>query len=77
MKPKINRLPYYLLQIEEYWFHGPQRKLAQEAGVTETTLGRILHGKINPRYCDVCKIVTVLEKKLGVKLDPREIFLME
>jgi transcriptional regulator with XRE-family HTH domain len=72
--PKTNRLPHYLSQIEDFWFRGPQRKFAKEAGVSETTLSRILRGVTNPRYEDICRIVAVLEKKLGQKIDPRDVY---
>jgi hypothetical protein len=72
--PKVNRLPTYLAGIPEYWFHGPQRRFARDAGVSESTLSRILRGSTNPRYEDICRIVACLEKKLGTKLDPRDIY---
>ena len=72
--PKTNQLPVYLAQIQDYWFHGPQRKFARDAGVSESTLSRILRGATNPRYSDICKIVALLEKKLRRKIDPREIY---
>jgi transcriptional regulator with XRE-family HTH domain len=72
--PKINRLPDYLASIQEYWFHGPQSRFARDAGVSESTFSRILRGTTNPRYEDICRIVALLEKKLGRKIDPREIY---
>ena len=72
--PKVNRLPTYLAQIQDYWFHGPQKKFARDAGVSQTTLSRILRGTTNPRYDDICKIVTLLEKKLRRKIDPRDVY---
>ncbi|HTE20976.1 MAG TPA: helix-turn-helix transcriptional regulator [Armatimonadota bacterium] len=72
--PKTNRLPVYLAQIQDYWFHGPQRRFAREAGISESTFSRILRGTTNPRYEDICKIVALLEKKLKRKIDPREIY---
>jgi hypothetical protein len=74
--PKVNRLPDYLAQLEEYWFRGPKRRFAKDAGVSEATFSRIFHGVTNPRYRDVCKIVALLEKKLGRKIDPRDIYEM-
>ena len=74
MSPKVNRLPHYLAQLEDYWFHGPQRRFAKDAGISEATLSRILRGATNPRYCDICRIVALLEKKLGKKIDPRDIY---
>ena len=72
--PKTNRLSVYLGQVQDYWFHGPQKKLARDAGVTPSTLSRILRGTTNPRYEDICKIVGTLEEKLGRKIDPREVY---
>ena len=72
--PKVNRLPLYLAQIQDYWFHGPQRRFAQDAGVSESTLSRILRGTTNPRYADICKIVALLEQKLDRKIDPRDVY---
>jgi hypothetical protein len=72
--PKVNRLPDYLAQIEDYWFRGPKRRFARDAGVSEATFSRIFHGVTNPRYQDVCKIVALLEKKLGKRIDPRDIY---
>ena len=73
-KPKVNQLPRLLEEIPDYWFHGPQKKFARDAGVTESTLSRILRGETNPRYIDICRIVALLEKKLDRKLDPRDVY---
>lgn len=73
-RPKVNRLKDTLAEIPEYWFHGPQRAFARDAGVTESTLSRILRGETNPRYEDICRIVDLLEKKLKRKIDPRDVF---
>ena len=72
--PKINHLHDYLAQIEDYWFHGPQARFARDAGVSEATLSRLLRGATNPRYSDICRIVALLEKKLGRKIDPRDVY---
>jgi len=74
MKAKLNRIPYYFFQIEEYWFHGPQRRFAQDAGISETTFSRVLRGKVNPDYSILCKIVAHLEKKLHRKFDLRDLY---
>ena len=72
--PKTNRLALFIAQIQDYWFHSPQKRFAEEAGISESTLSRILHGKTRPRYEDICKIVAVLEKRLKRKIDPREVY---
>ena len=72
--PQVNQIPVYLAQIQDYWFHGPQKKFARDAGISEATFSRILRGVTNPRYADICKIVSLLEKKLRRKIDPRDVY---
>jgi transcriptional regulator with XRE-family HTH domain len=72
--PQTNRLATYIAQDQDYWFHGPHKRFARDAGISESTLSRIVHGKTRPRYEDICKIVALLEKKLGRKIDPRDIY---
>jgi len=72
--PTRNEVPKLLAQLQDYWFHGPQKRFAQDAGITPTTFSRILRGQTNPRYSDMLKIVALLEKKLGRKLDPRDVY---
>lgn len=72
--PQTNRLAAYLGQLQDYWFHGPQRRFARDAGVSESTLSRLLRGETNPRYADICKIVALLERKLGHRIDPRDVY---
>lgn len=69
-----NRLKTYLEGIQEYWFHGPQRRFAREAGVPESTISRIIRQECTPDYGHICRIIRVLEAKLGKKIDPREVF---
>lgn len=74
MPPKTNHVRDYLARLPEYWFRGPQARFARDAGLTESTFSRILRGVSNPRYADICKIVALLEKKLGTKIDPRDVY---
>jgi transcriptional regulator with XRE-family HTH domain len=73
-RPKVNRLRQFLLQVEDYWFRGPQRKFAQDVGVSESTMSRVIRGVSRPSYELACRMARVLEKKLGRKIDPREIY---
>lgn len=72
--PKVNRLPEYFSRLEEYWFHGPQRRFARDAGITESTFSRVLRGATTPSYRAICQITALIEEKLGEKIDPRDIF---
>ena len=74
MPAKRNHLRTFLEQVPEYWFHGPQRRLARDAGVPETTLSRIIREGCTPSYPHICRIISVLEEKLGKRIDPREVF---
>jgi predicted transcriptional regulator len=71
---RVNRIKQFISQVEDYWFHGEQKKLSRDAGVTESTLSRTINGKTNPRYGDVCRITEALERKLKRRTDPREIY---
>src|SRR5436189_208394 len=73
MSTHRNTLHKYLEEIQEYWFHGPQRKFARDAGIAESTLSRILRQECTPSYHHVCRIIAALEKKLGRKIFPRAV----
>jgi transcriptional regulator with XRE-family HTH domain len=78
MRVTVNKIPHYFFQLEKYWFHGPQRRFARDAGVSASTLSRVLHGRVKrPHYVSICRIITHLEKELGYHLDPRDIFQVE
>jgi len=71
----LNKIPYYLFQLEKYWFNGPQQRFAKDAGISASSFNRILHSKSqNPSYKDICCIVELIEKELGRKIDPREVY---
>ena len=71
--PKVNRLDLYISQIQDYWFRGPYTRFARDAGISPSTLSRLIHNRTRPHYDDVCKIAALLERKLGRKIDPRDI----
>ena len=73
-RPKVNRLRCFLGQVRDYWFHGPQKKFAEDVGISESQLSRIIRGEACPSYPLVCRMARVLEQKLGRKIDPRDIF---
>jgi transcriptional regulator with XRE-family HTH domain len=78
MKVTVNKIPHYFFQLEKYWFHGPQRRFARDAGVSASTLSRVLRGQAtNPNYASIYRIITHLEKELGYPLDPRDVFRVE
>jgi transcriptional regulator with XRE-family HTH domain len=62
-----------MAHTKRYAFKGVPR-LAKDAGIHRTTLSRVMHGKINPSMRVVSRIATALEKEVGKKIDPREIY---
>jgi len=71
--PTINRLADVMAHSTRYACHGVPR-LAEDAGIHRTTLSRVMSGRMNPSARLVGRITTALEKALGRKLDPRELF---
>src|SRR5579871_390158 len=50
-----------------------QARLAEDAGVTRSTVCRFLSGKANPSFSLVMAITRALEKQTGRRIDPREL----
>lgn len=71
---RTNPVPHYFSRIPDYWFHGPQRRFARDAGVSESVFSRMLKGEDNPSAETVCRVVDLLERKLGTKIDPRDLY---
>jgi transcriptional regulator with XRE-family HTH domain len=67
-----NRLAAVLEHIQAYYFEGPS-KLAADANVSRSALSRLVHGKSSPSYAVVCKVTAAIEKRLGRRIDPRDL----
>ncbi len=76
-----NRLPAIMAHTFWYAFE-PQARLAKDAGVSRSTVSRLITGKINPSFRLVQAITSALTKRLNdtmdvpmtAPLDPREVF---
>ena len=76
-----NRLPAIMAHTFWYAFE-PQARLAKDAGVSRSTVSRLITGKINPSFRLVQAITTALTQRLNdtmdvpmtAPLDPREVF---
>lgn len=71
--PAISRLGDLMAHINRYQFNGVSR-LAKDIGVADSTISRLLHGKINPSYILVERITAALEREVGHPIHPRDIF---
>lgn len=67
-----NRLKAIMSHIGYLSFQGTVR-LAREAGVSHSVVSRIINGKTAASFPVMVAITNALEKRLGHKIDPREI----
>jgi transcriptional regulator with XRE-family HTH domain len=77
--PVQNRLEAVMAHINWYLF-APVTRLARDAGVSHSSLSRVLSGQSAPSFSLACKVTHALEKRLGVPvghLDPRELFSLD
>ena len=68
-----NRVGVLLVHIPRLSIRG-QARLADEAGVSRSTISRLVNGRINPSYRLARTVTTVLERLLGKPLDMRDVF---
>ena len=71
-KKIYNRLGAILAHTDRYAFN-PASRLAQDTGLSYTTIHSLLRGAHGPSYYTAIKVTQALEKELKRKLDPREI----
>lgn len=70
--PAINRFADVMAHTKRYAFWGVTR-LAKDAGVSASSVSRLIRGKMNPSFGMVARLVGPLEKELGFALDPRDL----
>ncbi len=68
-----NRVGVLLVHIPRLSIRG-QARLADEAGVSRSTISRLVNGRINPSYRLARTVTSVLERLLGRPLDMRDVF---
>lgn len=71
--PSVNRVADVMAHTSRYAFKGVPR-LARDAGISRTSLSRVIHGRMNPSARLAARIATALEKEIGRPIDPRELF---
>lgn len=70
--PAINRLADVMAHSSRFAFRGSAR-LAFDAGVSPSSVSRIIHGKLNPSFLMVARLTEALEREFGFSIDPREL----
>ena len=71
-----NRLLGVLQHIPYYTFRGTSR-LAKDAKISSSSLSRVLRGETQPTLGVALSITAALEKRLNVRIDPRELFSLD
>jgi transcriptional regulator with XRE-family HTH domain len=67
-----NRVGAIMQHIPWYSFKR-QSRLAHDAGVSESSISRLLRGKVDPSFFLMTAVTKALESRLRQTLDPREI----
>ena len=67
-----NRIRVLMIHAPRYSFQG-QARLAADAGVSRSTISRLLSGRINPSFRLAQAVTAALETHLKRPLDPRDI----
>ncbi|MES2464671.1 MAG: hypothetical protein V4671_29260 [Armatimonadota bacterium] len=71
--PIGNRLRAVLLHIPRYSFEGPSR-LAEDVGVSRSTICRLIRGTTNPSYKLVEKVTAAVSRQMRKPVDARDLF---
>src|SRR5438105_11877666 len=71
-KKTHNRVAAIRAHTRRYAFRGTSR-LAADAGVSKSTISHLVHGKTNPLYNTVDRVVKCLEAQLGQTIDFRDV----
>ena len=74
--PIQNRISDVLIHIPWYSIDGITR-LAQDAGVSKSALCRLIAGQSSPSFSLVWKVTKALEKRLGKRLEPRDLLTLD
>lgn len=71
-RPVINRFTDVMMHSDRFAFRGTSR-LATDAGVSVSSLSRLIHGEINPSFRLVARLTEAVEQELGFRIDPRDL----
>jgi hypothetical protein len=72
-KKNHNRVAAIMVHTSRYSCF-PTSRLAADSGIAKSTISHLIHGRSNPLYSTVVRVVNCLEKQLRSKFDTREVF---
>lgn len=70
--PAVNRFADVMAHHDRFAFKGVSR-LAREAGVSPSSVSRLVNGKGNPSFLMVVRLTEALERTFGYSIDPRDL----
>lgn len=70
--PVVNRFADVMAHSGRFAFRGTSR-LAQAAGVSHSSVSRLVHHEINPSFALVARLTGAIEKEFGLRIDPRDL----
>ena len=68
-----NRVRVLMIHAPRYGFQG-QARLAADAGVSRSTISRLISGRLNPSFRLAQAVTAALERRLNRSLDLRDLF---
>ncbi len=71
--PVINRIPDLMAHISRYASRHGVERLSQDAGLSRSSVSRLIHNEGNPSFLAVARLTGALEKHLGRRIDPRDL----
>jgi len=70
--PVVNRFSDVMMHSDRFAFRGVSR-LAEDAGVSPSSVSRLINNKLNPSFAFVARLTAAVEKQLGYRIDPRDL----
>ena len=70
--PVVNRFTDVMAHSDRFAFRGTS-KLALDAGVSVSSVSRVIHGEVNPSFRTVVRLTEAVERELGIRIDPRDL----
>lgn len=71
--PTINRVSDLMEHSGRFAFKGSSG-LARAAGVSTSTITRLIRGEVNPHFALVARVTEALEQEFQMWIDPRNVF---
>lgn len=76
LKVTRNQIQRFIQSLpdDRFFFFGPQQKVAQVVGISETRLSKIINRHVEPRYAEIIALTRFFEQQFHRSIDPREVY---